>query len=275
MAGGKVPAVASQSPIVGFITDFGMSDNFVGVMKGVILSEAPLTRFIDITHAIPPQNVRMGAFQLMTSFEYFSKGTLFICVIDPGVGSKRKIIYGEAGGFRFIAPDNGLLSWVFERVKPEVVLDISHVKLEKPVSQTFHGRDIMAPVAAKVLTGVKPEKLGEAFKDWVKIPFPSVKKGGSHWVGEVLAIDNFGNLITNINAAEAAELAENSKVWLHWGDQTKTIRGLSSAYSQVEVGQLLAIGGSSGFIEISVRNGDAAQTTKINVGDPITLDFKI
>lgn len=251
------------------LTDFGLDDNYVAAMKGALLKHAPDAKLIDITHNIPPQNVRLAAFQLYTSYASFEKGTFFIAVVDPGVGSNRKILYVEAGGYHFIAPDNGILSWIFEKIKPEIVLDISSAQVNGKPSQTFHGRDIMAPVAGKIISGVLPNTFGKPISKWVQFNFPEVNKMGSKWTGEVLAIDRYGNLITNFDAGEVGALAESSKPWFDVG-----VRRLSHAYADVKWGALLAIAGSAGFIEISIRDGNAAQKLNKKVGDKISIEFK-
>jgi len=266
--------IVSRTPLVALLTDFGLSDNYVGVMKGIIQSKLPQAKIIDITHNVPAQNVRWGAFQLLTSYKSFGRGTLFICVVDPGVGSRRKIIYAETDQYKFIAPDNGLLSWVFDEQTPRRAWDISQNELKNKASQTFHGRDIMAPIAAKVLMGEDPHTLGVPMKDWQKLPFPAVQKHGSLWEGSVVAIDGFGNIITNVKTEELKELTSHSKLWVDWGRTGESIRGLSESYSSVQEGKALVLGGSAGFIEISVRNGNAAKKTSLKLDDKIKFHFR-
>lgn len=264
----------TRVPVVCFLTDFGLSDPYAGVMKGVLLKDWPEAQLVDITHDVPPQDVRNAAFQLLESYRYFPEGALFMCVVDPGVGSGRKIIYAEADGWEFLAPDNGLLSWVLEEAPPQRVyaLDIDKV-VKGPVSRTFHGRDIFAPAAARLLNGEEVESFAQPAKDWVKLPFPHVIKTGAMWMGEILAVDRFGNLITNFRTNEINPLAEKSRMWIEINEKA-TIRGLSESYAAVEPGKLLAIGGSAGFVEISVRDGNAARQTKLNVGSKISLYFR-
>jgi len=260
--------------LVCLLSDFGPTDSYVSSMKGVILTSVPDVKFVDITHSIPPQNIRSGAFHLFTAYKSFPKNAFFIAVVDPGVGSKRKIIYAAAGGYHFIAPDNGLLSWVFEKDPPTLLFDVSSPPLDKKPSATFHGRDIMAPVASMILKGKPLPEIGKIIKSWTKLSFPPVNKVGSRWEGEILAVDGFGNLITNIKTDELSEMAEHAKPWIEMEGQQQTIRELSKSYSDVSVGSLLAIGGSSGFVEISIRNGSAAKKTGKKGGDPISVTFK-
>ncbi|MCB4756427.1 MAG: SAM-dependent chlorinase/fluorinase [Elusimicrobia bacterium] len=258
--------------LVCLLTDFGSSDGYVGVMKGVILSIAPEARFVDLTHGIAPQDVRSAAFQLLAAYRYFPKGTLFLSVVDPGVGSNRRILYTEAGGWHFLAPDNGLLSWVLEEEKPELVLAVSKALTSgESLSRTFHGRDVFAPLAGRFLKGEKPTSWGSKVDDWARLPFPSVKKTGRRWTGEILAVDHFGNLITNIRNKDLSPVAEKGRIEIRLGKKAGVIKGLASTYNSVPTGRLLAIAGSAGFVEISQRDGNAAKKTGLNVGDPFTL----
>ncbi len=260
---------------VALLTDFGLFDHYAATMKGVILSHAPGVTFVDITHKIPAQNVRAAAYQLLASYRYHPVGTLFVCVVDPGVGSSRRLLYAEAGGWRFLAPDNGLLSWVFDQEAPSIVIDISNPPGLPPFpSRTFHGRDILAPVAGRLIQGESPSNFGGATDAWEKLPFPLVKKYGALWKIEVIAVDGFGNLVTNLRSDDVAPLAAKSKLWFELGAYPGTLRGLSDTYASVETGKLLAVQGSAGFVEISVRDGNAAELTHLGPGDEISLNFR-
>ncbi len=265
----------SEAPVVCLLTDFGLADHYAGSVKAVLHSWVPGVQVIDLTHEIPPQDVRTAAYHLLASYRYHPPQTLFLCVVDPGVGSDRKILYAEAGGWRFIAPDNGLLSWVLNQEQLGLLLDISHpASIPPPASPTFHGRDIMAPVAGRILGGENPAQFGQPIDRYEEIPFPVVDKTGAMWSGEVLTIDRFGNLITNFKTEEIAPLANKSKLWIELRGRAETIRGISDSYSSVAPGKILAIEGSSGFIEISLRDGNAANKTGLKTGDPITLHFR-
>lgn len=267
-----------MSLVAALLTDFGTRDNYVGVMKGVLLKAAPSVQIVDITHDISAQNVRMAAFQLMTAYRSFPDGCLFISVVDPGVGSDRKVLYAEADRYRFLAPDNGLLSWVFDRARPSLVIDIPLAASPvTDISRTFHGRDVFAPVAGRILNGEDPQKMGKLVKEWVTLPFPPVQRTGSQWKGEILCVDRFGNLVTNVLTEELRPLIKSSKVWFEWGDKSKpfTLRGLANSYSDVDPGKILAIGGSAGFVEISVRDGSAAEATGLKAGSSVTLNFHL
>ncbi|OVE78235.1 hypothetical protein BVX98_00765 [bacterium F11] len=266
--------IMEEKKVVALLTDFGLRDNYVGAMKGVLLSKVSDFHLVDITHEVPPQNIRYAAYQLMTCYQNFPKGTLFLCVVDPGVGTSRPILLVEANQRIFIAPDNGLLSWVLHEIKPTRVLDISKNYLQTNISHTFHGRDIMAPVAARVLMGENLNLLGEPVSSYVDIPFPSVQKLGSKWIGEVIAVDGFGNAISNVKTKDVIPYAENAKVWIEFDKKIPAIRGLVTSYESVEIGKLMAIGGSAGFVELSVREGSAAQQTGFKEGDKIVFQFR-
>jgi S-adenosylmethionine hydrolase len=261
--------------VVALLTDFGLTDHYVATMKGVILTHAPTAQFVDVTHNIPAQNVRAAAYQLLASYRYHPAGTLFLCVVDPGVGSSRRLIYAEAGGWRFLAPDNGLLSWVLESESPAKVFDITNPPGLPPFpSRTFHGRDILSPVAGRILQGEPPKNFGTPTESFEKLPFPPVRKLGSMWKVQIIAVDTFGNLVTNLRSDEVAPLAAKSKLWFELGSYPATIRGLSDTYTSVESGKLLAVEGSAGFVEISVREGNASALTRLSPGDEISVHFR-
>ena len=251
----------SAMPIVCLLTDFGLADHYVADMKGVLLSQLSNVQIVDVNHSIPAQDVHSAAYQLLVSHRHQPEGALFICVVDPGVGTRRNILYAEAGAWRFIAPDNGLLSWVLEALKPKMLL-----QLNEP--QSF------AAIGARILSGEDPKKIGKAASSIVKLPFPVVLKHGSMWQGEILAIDGFGSLVTNFRSSEVAPLAASSKLWIEFDKTTTTIRGLSQTYADVEPGKPLAFSGSDGFLEISVNQGHAASELNLTVGDRVSLHFR-
>lgn len=253
------------------LTDFGLTDHYVGTMKGVLISKLPDAQIIDINHNIPAQDIRAAAYELLVSYSYQPHGAIFVCVVDPGVGSDRPILLAHAGPWWFIAPDNGLLSWVLEIQKPT---ELYHIPVPDQASHTFHGRDVMAPVAIQLAQGVAPSELGRHADHYAQLPFPVVLKHGSMWQGEVLAIDVFGNLITNVRIDEIKPYARSSKLWIEFDKNSTTIRGLSTTYSAVDVGKLCAIEGSHGYIEIAVNGGNAAASTALAIGDRVTFHFR-
>jgi S-adenosyl-L-methionine hydrolase (adenosine-forming) len=185
--------------IITLTTDFGHGSRYVGAMKGVILSINPRATIVDLSHAVPPRDIRAGAILLAETATWFPPNTIHVAVVDPGVGSKRRIIYAEIGNQRFVAPDNGLLSRLAMGQRPSKMISVDEPRHWLPdVSRTFHGRDIMAPVAARLSLGLAPEELGKDQQHIVEIPWAEVEQVSNRIDGEVIEIDSFGNLITNI-----------------------------------------------------------------------------
>jgi hypothetical protein len=242
--------------IITLTTDFGIKDHYVGAMKGVILSINQDVSIVDITHQIPPQDIFSGAFAIRNSYRYFPHGTIHIAVVDPGVGSKRKPLALEADGHIFIGPDNGVFTFVYRESKSFNVFEISNPNYVLPdVSHTFHGRDIFAPAAAHISLGISPENLGERVKEPVMISIKEPEIQGEEIIGEFIYTDSFGNLISNI----PAELIKpGSRVYVG----KKVINGISRSYSEAQRGELIAIIGSSGLLEISVNQGRALDIIK-------------
>jgi hypothetical protein len=229
-------------------------------MKGVILSINPDVLITDITHEIPPQDIFRAAFTLRNFYSYFRKGTIHIAVVDPGVGSKRKPIALEADNNIFIGPDNGVFTFIYSESKSVRSFEISNSKYTLPnVSPTFHGRDIFAPAAGHLSLGAPLNDLGKEVKKPVRLPIkePEVERGKI--IGEVVHIDYFGNLITNV----PAHLVK-PKSWVYIGGEV--IKGISKSYSDAPKGKLLAIIGSGGFVEISVREGSASELIETRLG---------
>jgi S-adenosyl-L-methionine hydrolase (adenosine-forming) len=261
-------------PLIVLLTDFGTSDTFVGVMKGVIASICGHARTIDLTHAISPQNVREAAFHLDRSLSFFPDGSIFVCVVDPGVGSARRPICVEAGPFRFVAPDNGLLTPVFERYPDAHCHLLSEARYHLPApSATFHGRDIFSPVAAHLAAGLPIERTGTA------VALSSCARIGMFrnialqnrigWQGEVVSIDRFGNIVTSFDAGMIS-------VGSPWAVSAGTADDipLLNTYCDVGHGEPLAYIGSSGMVEIAVRNGNASREFHICQDTPLHLTRK-
>jgi hypothetical protein len=254
-------------PLIALMTDFGLEDAFVGVMKGVIASVCRNARVIDLTHAVSTQNVREGAFHLDRSFRFFPEETVFACIVDPGVGTSRRAIAVQAGPYRFVAPDNGLLTAVFDRYPDARCHALTEARFHLPnPSSTFHGRDIFSPVAAHLAAGVPVEELGPAVEllSCARIAMfrNSPLENGSGWAEEVVSIDHFGNIITSFDASMIA--ADPS-----WKVSAGAFSPLPilRTYGEVEPGMPLAYTGSSGMIEIAVRNGNASEELGIAAGD--------
>lgn len=259
-------------PILTLTTDFGLQDHFVAAMKGVILSVAPTAQIIDITHQITPFDINEAAFTLAEAWRYFPKKTVHVVVVDPGVGSARRPILAQAGGHRFVAPDNGVLSLIYEQEKKYNVRHITGTRyMRGEVSQTFHGRDIFAPVAAHLAKGAAAAPFGKLIDDPVKLPNIRPHRSGRRaWSGTILKIDRFGNLITNFSRSEFATLT-SMKFSLTAG--LEQIIWLRSSYAEAPFGEPFAIWGSSGYLEVSVNQGHAAKQLGVGVGAPAELEL--
>ena len=252
------------------LTDFGTSDYFVGALKGVILSINPTIRIVDITHEIPPQDIESAAFTLLACYESFPVGTIHVAVIDPGVGSSRRAIAASAGGQFFVGPDNGLFSYVFEREPPKEIVRLTNEKyFRRPVSNTFHGRDIFAPVAAALSKGNRLDSFGPKISDPVILDSlnPTKLDNGS-LEGKIIHVDHFGNCVTNfdkqtLNGIESPTLRV----------KRQRIDGVQQSYSEGKQNRkLFAIWGSAGFLEISARERSAAKLLNSKRGDKVVLE---
>ncbi|MBI4249908.1 MAG: SAM-dependent chlorinase/fluorinase [Elusimicrobia bacterium] len=249
--------------LAALLTDFGARDPYVGVMKGVILSKCPAARIVDLCHGVPPQDVAAAAYDLMTSVSYFEPRTLFVAVVDPGVGTGRRVLWARTKRHQFLGPDNGILSWV-ERVEKFVeAREVTNSKLFLPaVGSTFQGRDVFAPVAGALLQGARPERLGPPARRWERLAFPAISRRGKKILGEVIAVDRFGNAVTNLGFAEDVP----RRVFYCRG---KAVGRLAAAYAAAPAGRPAAVVGSSGFIELALRNASFAGRRRVRVGDRV------
>ncbi len=253
--------------IVTLLTDFGLADPYVGVMKGVILTRAPHATIVDLTHEIPPQQVFLGALALRSAVRFFPAGTVHVAVVDPGVGSDRKAIAIATKEYVFLGPDNGLLTLAAPREQRQQVRQITNEALFcHPVSSTFHGRDIFAPVAGHLLAGGALADVGPEAPDVVELELPWPMRSGATLVGQVLYVDRFGNLVTNFTPASLAHLARD-RVWFRI--RGTWIQGLVSTYAQLPRDALGALVGSWDLVEIAQRDGNAAQCLQASVGDEV------
>jgi S-adenosylmethionine hydrolase len=276
-------------PIITLLTDFGENDSYVGAMKGVLLSIAPTAQLVDISHQVNPQDVQQAAGILSAVYKHFPPRTVHLIVVDPGVGTDRRPIAVQTTRGRFVAPDNGVLTHILKTVDEWQAVALENPKywLADP-SQTFHGRDIFSPVAAHLASGVPLKKFGPVLNDPITIKIPPLTRIQGGVKGEVVRIDHFGNVMTNIETlswldettiefdpleerlALDAPLrfeAKNARVTFGW----RTLDGIKRAYSDVTVGDTVPLVGSSGELEISVNQGNAADKLAIQTGDPVTL----
>jgi len=257
--------------IITLLTDFGASDYFVGAMKGVILSANPYATIVDITHDIPPQDIEIAAFNLLSCYRDFPEGTINVAVVDPGVGSDRRAVVVECADRLFVGPDNGLFSWICEREGSWSATHITNQKFfRKPVSNTFHGRDTFAPVAAALLAGHQPQEFGPELTDLVKLPTLEPTMPDENTVeGRIIHIDRFGNCVTNFTW-QTLESRGTSTSW-RMTLNDREINSFRSFFAESEPTEVFAIVGSAGFIEICVRNGSAARLLNVQRGQRVEL----
>lgn len=250
--------------MITLISDFGLSDAYVGTMKGVILGINPRATIVDICHHIEPQNIAQAAFVLDTAYRYFPPGTIHVVVVDPGVGTKRRAILLATPSALFLAPDNGVLSYVLENSPGSQAIALTNPSFwRSPVSQTFHGRDIFAPAAAHLSLGTPPQHLGEVCSQLTTFRIPRPQRASNGAVGQVVHIDRFGNLITNLREGDLPE----ASLWIEIAGYR--IPGVSPSYTEGE--EVLALFGSSGNLEIAVKNGSAASRLGATIGEKIIL----
>jgi S-adenosyl-L-methionine hydrolase (adenosine-forming) len=257
-------------PVITLLTDFGTTDHYVAAMKGVILGICPDAQLADITHCIPPYQILDAAFTLSQAWPHFPAGSIHVIVVDPGVGSVRRALLTEAGGHIFVGPDNGLLTLVRKATGGLRAREITAERFFRhPVSRTFHGRDIFAPVAAHLAAGVSASEFGNEVCDPVMLPEGEpVEISPGVWVGSILHVDHFGNIVTNFASTLSSELVEAEfelslskyRIYRYYHD-----------YSSAIAGELFLIEGSSGYLEISTSQAHAASQTGTLVGDKLTL----
>jgi len=260
-----------RSKIITLLTDFGQQDGYVAAMKGVILGLHPNANLIDLTHEVEPQNVQAGAFLLQTHFRCFPVGTVHLAVVDPGVGSARAALAGRAAGHFFVAPDNGLLDFCLDLSERQVVRLTQNKFWREPVSSTFHGRDIFAPVAAHLARGELLQNLGELFQLQRRLPAFETRLVGKTLRGQVVYIDRFGNLISNISAQQLREFSRDQPITISLAEHL--IGGLCQTYAEVPPDSPLALIGSFGFLEIGVNRGNARRRFDARPGDPVNIEL--
>lgn len=254
--------------IIALLTDFGTQDYFVGAMKGVIFSVNQNVNIIDITHEIAPQDINSASFILQNCYADFPAKTIFVAVVDPGVGSNRRAILVETEKYSFIAPDNGLLSFAFDEAETCTVFEISNEKFfYQPISQTFHGRDLFAPCAAHLSRGVKPSEFGNEIIDFVVLDKRNPRRISKNIIeAEVVFIDRFGNLISNLKAEDLPD-----KFYLEINNQK--IEKLHGFFAEAEAGELFMILGSAGFLEIAAFQHSAKDLLNAEIGQKIFVNI--
>ena len=258
--------------MVTLTTDFGASSPYVAAMKGVMLTINPELRIVDLTHAVPPQDVEQGALVLAEISRWFPDDTLHVGVVDPGVGTDRRIIYTKIGRHAFLGPDNGLFSRLALATPPTTIIAVTESEFWLPqVSRTFHGRDILAPVAARLSLGLKPERLGPKVDQLVMLPWVEVCVSGRKIAGRVQSIDSFGNLITDISAS-ALENVPRGETTIITCDEHET-HGIFITYGDQPEMTLIALIGSSGQLELAIVGESAAMMLGVKAGTPVTITW--
>jgi S-adenosyl-L-methionine hydrolase (adenosine-forming) len=259
-------------PIVTLTTDYGTNDHLVGVMKGVILSINPEINIVDITHSVLPHDLLDGALAIGQAYKYFPPKTIHVVVVDPGVGTARRPILVASDTHYFVAPDNGVLSSVYDQTEALFVWNIiSEHYFRQPVSNTFHGRDIFAPVAAWLTKSWQSGAFGEPIEDFVRFALPKPKTNGNVVKGVVLKVDQFGNLITNLRAEDVpAFSAEGGKFTIKAG--SATVNKLVPTFASGANGEAIGLIGSSGYLEISVNKANASKSLALGRGAEVTVE---
>jgi S-adenosyl-L-methionine hydrolase (adenosine-forming) len=262
----------SLSGVITLTTDFGSADYFVGAMKGAILSTNPDARIVDLTHEVPAQDVAGGAFTLLAAYKSFPNRTVHVAVVDPGVGSTRRGIVVEAGRQFFVGPDNGIFSYIYEREPQYTVYELSNGKyFRTPVSATFHGRDIFAPVAAALAKGVQPATLGRKVTDPVKLASLTPEIQDNKLQARVIHIDRFGNCVTNITPQELTKGAiAAGAVLIVKGRKITSFRNFFAEKTN-DRSKVFCVWGSAGFLEIAAQNSSAARILKVQTGTTLVL----
>ena len=255
-------------PTIALLTDFGLSDPYVGSMKGVISAIAPGTPILDLSHEVLPQNITQAGYLLWSCYKYFPAGTIFVCVVDPGVGSGRRVLCVDGAGYRFLGPDNGLLQLVLDSLDGYSIVIVENRRyFRNEISPTFHGRDIFAPVAAHLSRGVRSASLGR--RTTSSVPGERLVRistqGKKRYQGIIIHIDRFGNVISNFQAGGGLR----SNLSLHVG--ARAVHRSFHTYSEAGEKTPFMVVGSSGLIEIAVKNGNAARSLHARIGQSITL----
>ena len=257
-------------PVIALLSDFGTRDHYAGTMKGVILNICPDVTLVDITHDVPAHDVLDGALQLAAAARYFPAGTIFLAVVDPGVGSSRRGIAAEAGDYRFVAPDNGVLTAVLREWTPKKVVELTERRYARPtVSRTFEGRDRFAPAAGWLAKGIQLTALGRPAADYQRIDIPLPLIEDSRIVGVVLRVDRFGNLVTNIDRRAVESTARSGTMEVSAAGHP--VGRLVATYADIQPGEICALFGSTDHLELAANSESAADRLKLGRGAVIEV----
>ncbi len=258
-------------PTIALLSDFGTRDHYAGVMKGVALSICPDAVLVDISHDLPVHDIPYAARELAATYKYLPPGTIFLVVVDPGVGSSRRGIAAEVGEWRFVAPDNGVLTEVFREVPPKRVVELTERRYARPtVSRTFEGRDRFAPAAAWLAKGIQLPALGRAISDYVQVEVAQAALEGSDVRGTVVRIDRFGNVVTNVERRMCEKLTA-VEGGLHIMVGERVIDRVVSTFSEIAVGEVCALFGSTDHLEFAAQSASAADVMGVNVGASVSV----
>lgn len=258
---------------IALLTDFGLKDNFVGVMKAVILKINPQVNLIDITHQVSPQNIWEAGFLLLKSYKFFPLKTIFLVVVDPGVGSERKALAIKTKNYYFVGPDNGVLSLASQEDGREKIVSLTNKKyFLKEISSTFQGRDIFSPVAGYLSKGISIDRFGPSLKKIKELSMPPLKKEGSTFLGEIIYIDHFGNLVTNLSLEDFKEFTQQRPFILKIN--SKFIDKFYPYYEKAKEKELFLCPGSFGYLEIALKNRSASSFLKAKLKDKFSLRCK-
>ncbi len=264
----------ARNAIITLTSDFGLNDHFIGAMKGVILEIAPEAQIVDISHAVQPFDILDGALTISQAYSYFPSGTVHMVIVDPGVGTARRPVILNSDRHLFVAPDNGVLSLIYDR---EERISVRHVTAEhyflQPRSNTFHGRDIFAPVAAYLAKGVEPDRFGDEITDYVRFSAPRPKPVDERTLqGVVLKVDRFGNLVTNIRPEDAPQLFSATPPAFKIAIGTKAqATHMCTNYADGAPGEIFGILGSMGFLEVATNRGSASQMLGAGKGSEVNV----
>ncbi|MEX2091748.1 MAG: SAM-dependent chlorinase/fluorinase [Pirellulales bacterium] len=262
----------SNGPLITLTTDFGEGSRYVAAMKGVILSINPRASLIDSSHCVPPQDIRRGAIALAETAPFFPPDTIHVAVVDPGVGTGRRIVYARIGLQQFIAPDNGLLSRLAAAEPPSKIVSLDEPRFWLPrVSTTFHGRDIMAPVAARLSLGLSPDELGRPLDSLVPLAWPEAEKVANRITGEVIEVDSFGNLVTNISSEVLESVPTDESVTVTCDEHVT--QGIFTTYSDQPPMTLIALVGSGDRLELAIVDENASLMLGVTVGAPVIVSW--
>lgn len=259
-------------PVIALLTDFGVRDHYAGTMKGVVLSICPEATLVDITHDVPPHDVLTASLELAACYRYFPAGTIFLAVVDPGVGSSRRPLAAEAGEYRFVAPDNGVLSAVFKELPPKRVVELTERRFARPtVSRTFEGRDRFAPAAGWLAKGTELKALGKTLTEYLRLAIPDPVSTETEVRGEVLRVDRFGNLITNIDRRAFDRLGRPGEVTLEIRAGEHLVGRMVNTYAEITPDEVCSLFGSTEHLEIAANATSAADTLRLGRGAAVTV----